>query len=248
MATQTQLAEAQRREQARISAEVTREVLALWLATYEPGNQSAWQGLVAALRYLLGVWRQRSSQSAADYYARARWEAGVRTAVIIPRPAPPVAPELVEATAQITGARAYGRALSSGASEQVARRRAGTLIAGNAARIALDAGRETILATVREDREAIGWARLTDADPCAFCAMLASRGPTYRSRETASFQAHAHCACIATPVWDRREAWLGHSRDLYEQWREVTEGQSGKAAFRAWRRYWEHRNDPPAAG
>jgi hypothetical protein len=108
MATQTQLAEAQRREQASISAEVTREVLALWLATYEPGNQSAWQGLVAALRYLLGVWRQRSSQSAADYYARARWEAGVRTAVI-PRPAPPVAPELVEVTAQITGARAYGR-------------------------------------------------------------------------------------------------------------------------------------------
>ena len=239
MATQNQLAEAQRLEQAAVSAEATKAVLALWLATYEPGNSAVWQSLLAALKALVAAFRIRSAQSAANYYSRSRWEAGVRSS-ILPRQAGPAPADLVEVAAQITGARAYGRAVSSGFTERAARERAGTQIAGAMARIALDAGRETILATADEDPEAIGWARITDADPCAFCAMLASRGPVY-SEDTASFQAHAHCACIAAPVWSRDEAWLGHSKDLYEQWQKATKGHSGADALKAWRRHWNNR-------
>lgn len=242
MPTQNQLAEQHRAEQARLAARVTRDVLQLWLSSYQPRNPGVWQALLAALRALVASFRRESARIATNYYLESRAEAGV-PGIFVPRSAPPEPPpELIEATAQITGARAYGRALTAGIPEQQARQNSGVLLAGNMERIALNAGRETILDAVEDDREAIGWARITDADPCAFCAMLASRGPAYLSRKTASFQAHPHCACVAAPVWSRDEAWLGHSKDLYEQWRRVTAGETGAGARRAWRRYWEGRD------
>lgn len=228
-------------EQARVSAETTRAVLALWMSTYEPSDQQAWQALLAALRAMVSGFRNRSSRSAVAYYLDSRGAARV-PGLYVPPMAPEPPQELIEVTAQITGAHAYGRSLTSGMTETVAKRNAGVQIAGAMARIALDAGRETILHATRRDRQAIGWARVSDANPCAFCAMLVSRGAVY-DEDTASFQTHAHCACIAAPVWNRSEAWLGHSEDLYQQWKRVTQGESGKDALRAWRQYWNHRND-----
>lgn len=240
MATQTQLAEAYRVEQARLSAEATRDVLALWLASYEPGNSSVWRALIAALTALVGRFRSQSSRSAISYYMESRSTA--RTpGLFVPRPAPEPPRELIEATAQITGARAYGRSLTANLAETRALQNSGVQVAGAMARITLDAGRQTVLDAVEEDREAIGWIRITDASPCAFCAMLASRGPVF-SEDTVAFQAHAHCACIGAPVWSRDEAWLGHSEDLYQQWKRETAGESGKDAIRAWRRYWSGRD------
>lgn len=240
MATQTQLAEAYRIEQARLSAEVTRDVLALWLASYEPGNSSVWRALVAALAALVGRFRNQSSRSAVRYYMESRGLARA-SGLYVPRPASEPPRELIEATAQITGARAYGRSRTANLANTRAMQNSGTQLAGAMARITLDAGRQTVLDAVEEDREAIGWTRITDANPCAFCAMLASRGPVF-SEDTAAFQAHAHCACIAAPVYHRDEAWLGHSKDLYEQWQRETAGQSGPDAIKAWRRYWDGRN------
>ena len=240
MATQTQLAEAQRAEQARLSAEVTREVLAVWLATYEPSSPRVWRALVAALIALVARFRGRSSRSAVGYYLESRGAARV-PGLYVPRAAPEALPQLIEATAQIAGARAYGRSLTAGMQHAQARQNAGVQLSGAMSRIALDAGRQTILDAVAEDREAIGWIRITDADPCAFCAMLTSRGPVY-DEDTVAFQAHAHCACIGAPVWSRDEAWLGHSEELYQQWKRATAGESGKGALRAWRRYWNNRD------
>ncbi len=239
MATQDQLAEAYRVEQARLSAEATRAVLELWLAMYEPGNSQVWRAFLVALTTLINALRGRSSQSAVIYYLESRRSARAPRS-FAPRVAPAPLLELIEATAQVTGPRAYGRSISAGMLQEQARRNAGVQIAGAASRIVLDAGRQTILDAVEEDREAIGWIRITDATPCAFCAMLSGRGPVF-SEGTASFQAHAHCACIAAPVWSRDEAWLGHSEDLYQQWKVVTEGESGPDALRAWRRYWNNR-------
>jgi hypothetical protein len=243
MATLDQLAEAQRVEQARVSAEAARAALVLWLSTYQPGDSQRWRTLIAAFRALLTGFRGRSSRSAVAYYMVARGVARV-PGLHVPTMAPDARPDLVEATLQIAGARAYGRSLSSGMTVEQARRNAGVQLAGAASRIALDAGRQTILGAVDEDPEAIGWARITDKDPCAFCSMLASRGPSYLSEETASFKAHSHCACIAAPVFSRDEAWLGHSKDLYEQWKRETAGESGKDALRVWRRYWDNRDKP----
>ncbi|TWS25359.1 hypothetical protein FK268_09210 [Tsukamurella sputi] len=112
-------------------------------------------------------------------------------------------------------------------------------IAANLARHALAAGRDAIVATAEQQGEEVGWARvLTGAENCAFCMMLVSRGPVYRSQRSAGFRAHTHCDCSCTLVFHGKR-W--HGQDDYERledlWAEVTRGESGKGKFDAWRRH-----------
>lgn len=67
-------------------------------------------------------------------------------------------------------------------------------------------GRDTIANTARADHRAIGFRRVTDGNPCAFCAMLASRGPSYGSAAVARARSdgmryHNHCGCSAEIVY-----------------------------------------------
>lgn len=102
--------------------------------------------------------------------------------------------------------------------------------------------RKTALTVIQRDQVALGWARVTDGNPCAFCAMLSSRGPVYGSKQGASFEAHDHCACTAEAVFDRKSQWPGRAAEFRKLWRDNIEGQySGKAAINAWRRLYERR-------
>lgn len=83
-------------------------------------------------------------------------------------------------------------------------------------------GRQLIDQTTESDQRAIGWRRVTDGKPCAFCAMLASRGPVYRSAATAGtdggglldnksgLRYHGHCGCTAEIVYGE---WKPSERD-----------------------------------
>lgn len=111
---------------------------------------------------------------------------------------------------------------------------------GTAGRQVLNGGRHTGLTLVDADETALGWIRVTDGDPCYFCAMLAGRGPVYKSEATAGFQAHDHCACTAEPVFARTAAWPGQARDYQQLWQQHVAGRhSGAEARRAWRRLFE---------
>lgn len=50
-------------------------------------------------------------------------------------------------------------------------------------RAAKNAGRETVVASAEANGKR--WRRVTDGDPCSFCAMLAGRGPVYRTEDAA---------------------------------------------------------------
>lgn len=85
----------------------------------------------------------------------------------------------------------------------------------------------------------VGWARvLTGKDNCAFCIVLASRGPVYSSRHHASSTSskrwdkegrqwansyHDNCDCLVVPVYDS-ENWAGKAQSdkLYKIYEEVT--------------------------
>lgn len=93
----------------------------------------------------------------------------------------------------------------------------------------------------------IGWARvLTGKDNCAFCIVLASRGPIYSSAHHASKASkkrwdeegkqwansyHDNCDCLVVPVYDS-ENWLGKEafEELKKFYKDVTKGTvaSGK--------------------
>ena len=112
-------------------------------------------------------------------------------------------------------------------------------------------GRQTIHVASEEDPTALGWVRVTRANPCFFCAMLASRGVHYRPFKEGSFDAsnarfdgegdakvHDKCGCCLKqvyadndPVVDRNQTYV----DMWEMW-----GAGGGDAALRFRRGYEH--------
>lgn len=61
------------------------------------------------------------------------------------------------------------------------------------------------------------WRRVTDGDPCGWCAMLASRGPVYGSAAKAGQgrRYHGHCGCTAEPFEGSWDDWEPTPQELY---------------------------------
>lgn len=86
--------------------------------------------------------------------------------------------------------------------------------------------------------ESNGWRRVTDGNPCAWCAMLATRGPAYRSAVTAGEgrRYHDRCGCTVEEVFGDWVPTATEQRfiDLYNASHEP--GMSGQEAAAAMRR------------
>lgn len=120
--------------------------------------------------------------------------------------------------------------------------------AATVARHAQQAGREAVEDAANASGPIVGWARvLSGSENCGFCAMLASRGPVYRSEHVVKYTNiagtdtyHDHCDCQAVLV--RKGAdWVG--RGEYEHlsalWASSTRGVHGKAAVAAFSKAWK---------
>jgi hypothetical protein len=108
-----------------------------------------------------------------------------------------------------------------------------------AERHAAAGGREAMVDAARHDPDALGYARTTvGLENCAFCLMLVSRGPVYKTQSAAllrdgtSEPYHDRCDCIATPVFNRA-SWPG--RDEYLEMRAAWAEHGGDLT--TWRRY-----------
>jgi len=90
----------------------------------------------------------------------------------------------------------------------------GSVNAGKVDKAGIDAGRDLIKAVSARDSRVMMWARGTGPNPCAWCAMLASRGFAYKSRARASLGGrkkgtvggqmesyHENCHCYPVCRW-----------------------------------------------
>ena len=249
------LSDQYRRAQALISAVLVRDLVRLLRNLFNPADPGpSWAVTRMAVAALIRDRRQQSADLAARYYPRLRAAAGVHSPF---NAAPPLGlvDERLMTNIDVTGIGMYQRALKAGVSDSQAVDRAGVTLSGTASRLALEGGRSVVAETVQDDADAIGWMRVTDADPCSWCSMLASRGAVYKSAATAGraknsqfvgegqFKWHDHCGCSAAPVWSHDDPRLNHADDLYDLWLQHTQGYSGNAAVNAWRRYWENRDN-----
>ena len=113
-------------------------------------------------------------------------------------------------------------------------------------------GRQTIFENSKEDRVALGWIRVTRAKPCAFCAMLSSRGIQYRPFTEDSFadsdtrftgdgnaKVHDECGCSLKPVWTEHDPILETSESFLDMWNEFSFG-SGREAILNFRLGYDH--------
>ncbi|WP_328604780.1 hypothetical protein OG943_32760 [Amycolatopsis sp. NBC_00345] len=239
---------AHRLAQGHISARVVAEVLGLWrsldpLRLTDPG----WTGQVLAA---LARHREDSAALAARYYRDFRRAEVPAAAAFAPRPAQAgtSAPwrNRAATSLRVTGTRVVARLILGGLDPARALDKAGPGVAAASSRHVLEAGRVIVQTTLRADPAARGWLRVTDGDPCAFCAMLASRGAIdtpvlYRSERSATTTAatgeeyHDGCGCQAEPVFGRA-VLPDTSQRFAALWETSTEGLSGKAARSAFRR------------
>lgn len=82
-----------------------------------------------------------------------------------------------------------------------AARNAAYKAANKASRLATEPGQEQLNDQMERDDLAVRYQRITGPNPCAFCALLASRGPIYKDEKSASFKPHDNCGCSAIPVF-----------------------------------------------
>lgn len=159
---------------------------------------------------------------------------------------------------RITGPVAFKQNMEKTGDPVVARETMAKRMSGAAQRIAMDGQRRTVEETVERSDEIVGWRRVSDGNPCAWCAMLIGRGAVYKSRRSATSvvgrrgvargtgpQAraigqsyHDNDGCTAVPLYVDEEEPEDVDR-LYDEWHSATAGLSGREALNAWRRYWE---------
>ena len=128
-------------------------------------------------------------------------------------------------------------------------------IAGRVSWQLFSAANRRLLRRSQRDTQVKGYVRVTEDDPCAFCAMLSSRGPVYKSESTAEgsrfsqadldFKVHDHCACFPEPFYVdqiERAEWPERSSEFRTLWDRTTPGSvdpqadASKASLNAFRR------------
>jgi len=210
------LTEQHRQAQLQLRSRALRDYLALW--PIWQGDEESFGKLAVASIVLVRAYHGLSANVAGSYFQSFRQAEGVDGEAIT-RLAGPIDTDKVIAGLHVTGRESVAKSLAAGRTPEDARNTALTRTSGSVTRQVLNGGRETILRSVAEDKEALGWGRVTDGDPCAFCALLASRGPVYKVN-SADFEAHDECGCGAEPFYTGSE-WPGRAREFHDLYNEA---------------------------
>lgn len=240
----TRLTEAHRLAQARIGAQTVRDLLNVFPLLDPADLDATTTAWLRAAVPIIQLRRTTSARLSANYLGTFRaLELGTSTGFVPTlREQAPV--EQLTTSLTVTGPVALKKAITGGRTLIVAADLAKAGSARAAMRHALNGGRDTIHASIDTDAKALGWARTTSGIPCAFCALLASRGPIYKTEQSATIaedglKYHDDCSCSAEPVYRADAEWPGQGRELQALWENSTHGFSGKDAINAFRRAYE---------
>jgi hypothetical protein len=216
-----------------VRAATSRDVMQLW-GVVDPTNLTGTFDRFAQAATTITRARHGTSSGVASRYQedfrRAEKVAG-RAAVKL---ASPLSPRDVLTAIRGAGLSGIINSRKAGFSPQAAVRNGLVKVLGTTARLVLGGGRDTVIESVAADPQVAHWQRVTSGEPCAFCAMLATRGAVFTA-DTADFEAHDHCSCTAEAAYEGSAMPLTSQR-LQSQWQDVTAGLSGDDALNAFRR------------
>lgn len=218
------LTELQRTAQLRLAARTVAQLRSAW-GLLDPADLDAtferWLRIAVPV---VQANRMASSRLAAAYLSAFR-KAEIGTVadlkVVFAAPADVKA---VTTSLLVTGPWSVKTAMTNGVALDRAADVAEARAAAAGMRHALDGGRSTVIDTMAGDQQALGWARVASGNACAFCAMVASRGPDYTSEASANFEAHDGCQCSAEPVYHADAAWPDNSQRYRDLWDETASG------------------------
>ena len=246
-----------RRRQLAVRARAVSEFLTL-AGLWDASRPESFNRLVDAAIPFVQARHGTSSAQAARYFEAFRTAenvAGTASAAV----ASPPPRDQIAASLYATGETQARRALASGFGVAAVRENTLASLSGSVTRLVLDGGRQTVLESSLADSQVVSWMRVTSGEPCPFCAMLASRGPAYTSRESAvgvtgrsgrprgnrqiGESYHDNCVCSIEPYYEGstmpessrrwREVWNESQREA-EAAGELDRGTSNDAlnAFR----------------
>lgn len=223
------LTDVHRRRQIRLATRADsrlRRAMALLDPSDIDGTRMAWQRQMVTE---LTGWYNLSQREAEAYLARYRLaEIGTADGAIVRSS---LALSDTAATLDATGPVVFKQAVKQGAVDEVAFKKATEQVLAEAHKIIMAGGRDLLSQSAAADSRAIGWRRVTDGDPCTFCAMLCGRGPAYTSEAKALSKAgtsdpyHKGCGCTIEVVygdWIPTEAEQVYV-DAYQQAAEAAE-------------------------
>lgn len=263
------LTQAHRTVQAKTGALVAYAVAKLWLKTVKQDNledtTAAWMKLVRAL--IIQQRRKSVTTTRAYYPAFRRLELPDEPMFKMPD-IEDITDEQIFTALRVTGPIAYQKAVTRvndlkthGApmTDEVEKalldeafQSAAKTSAASAMRLTLDGGRDQMTTAAKSDRRALGWARVTAADPCYFCAMLASRGFDYGKNAFAASDSlfvgegkakvHDGCRCTMEPSFSTDSELPAHSAEWESLWVANTGDVFGKEKVRKFRAAFEGRD------
>lgn len=247
----TRLTERNRKAQLAIVAKALKEFLKLWpLLDIERLDETA-PGWIDQVVQLILQYRVESAVGMGEYYSAFKTAETGAIAAARDILTPPVELGALRTSLFVTGPLQVLKGVKAGKPIEDARKTAFVTSSKALQRHVLDAGRETIDEVTRSDVDAEGWARITDGDPCYFCALLASRGFVYHSKTSALTTGgrrggrstgqtfHDGCGCSAEPAFQRGLDPPGRGLEFEQIYMDSTRGTSGKESLRAFRRAYD---------
>lgn len=193
-ATGRRLTAQHRQLQLALRAATLRDFLVIWQAFDINNIAGTWPSVETGLVALIQARGATSAGLAANYYQLFREAEGIAGVAPIRLASPPEAAS-ISGSLRIVGPARAGRLVARGVKD--AADRTLTSVAGSVGRETLLAGRETLMRSIKADRRARGYQRVTSGNSCAYCA---ERAGTIQTDET-TFPAHDHCACSAEPAF-----------------------------------------------
>lgn len=230
-----------RRAQRSLMQSVGRDVDRLWRLFNVQNVDSSWSQLRQFLKLLVTQRRQVAAGLGSSYYRQLRNIHGFPDKFDTPA-IDRLANVQLNVSLDVSGPVEFKKQVSEGTRFRDASDKARTKVQGSSVRHVLNGGREQVVSDSKADKRALGWIRVTDGNPCGFCAMLASRGAVYKSESNAldprgaADRYHDHCGCVAVPVFSRDDPVLQESERFSRLWNEVSAGLPPKEGIKEFRR------------
>lgn len=188
--------EVHRRQQLALRASAVRDLRRVWPSLDPARLDETFPGWFVAVAAIVGANRRTSAALSGRYLRQ------LRTAARMPGEPPavtlrPLPSEVLVTSLGSTGPAVIKKATSRGESLNRATDAAFVLSSQSATRHILNAGRETVMASLSGDPRAEGWRRVTSGRECDWCDSLEDIYPPGYG----DFQAHDGCACTAEPVY-----------------------------------------------
>lgn len=202
-----QLTEQHRRRQLALRANTVEDLARIWPA-WSVNDAGSFDTFAEAATTLTVARHRESAGLAGSYYEAFRTAEGADGRAAL-RLAEDLERRELTAYLRSTGLGSTVRALKAGRSLTHAREVGFVEMSGAVTLQTLNGARDTIIGSVQADRQARGYQRVTSGNPCAFCVMLAGRGPVYKA-DTAGFEPHKHCACTPEVVYGN--TWRDQNR------------------------------------